>query len=62
MSDWTPEAIAAEEAMRAEQVERGQCPDSGLPIRDCILCDICGCWDHEDIRAQVFPEFPGEDE
>lgn len=45
--EWTPEAIAAEEARRQALIDKGICPDSGYTIRRCKQ-SICDCFDYED--------------
>lgn len=43
VTEWTPEAIAAEEAWRSARRELGMCPDSGLSLVACRT-SICDCW------------------
>lgn len=51
MTEWTPEAIAEEEARRQTWEDAGWCPDSGLTILRCIetICDCANSWIAPDI-------------
>lgn len=50
MSEWTPEAIAAEETRRAQSEAAGICPDSGLRILAC-QASVCDCFRERDETA-----------
>ena len=43
MSEWTPEAIAAEKAREDRMIAAGECPWSGMTIRRCQRT-ICDCF------------------
>lgn len=41
--EWTPDAIAREEARRKARFDAGICPDSGLNLHSCHR-SICDCF------------------
>jgi hypothetical protein len=43
MTDWTPDALAAEAERRTAYEATGNCPDSGYTISHCWTIDLCDC-------------------
>lgn len=54
--EWSPEAIEATQAWREGEIAKGTCPDSGETLRFCISSDLCDCFEHPVLRAEIYRE------